>query len=133
MTEVLAFLGVIGVGILIAKVSGLNRQIESLNLRMMQLSQDLKNMAKPATEVETKVETENPLVEKVTVPYTTIDHRAYMPQESFTEMLADELKPEQKTEPEVQEAIITEQVKTVAEHEPIVMEQIPEHPNPTCR
>ncbi len=121
--------------ILIAMVSGLKGQIETLSRQIMQLSQDLKNVVKPATKIITEPEPEPE--EKVT-NVATVDHRAYMPQESITEKPVEELKPEPEIEPQVQEIFAPEQVETPVtesiveepvkepEPEPVMMEQTPE-------
>ena len=82
--------------ILLSMVSGLKGQIETLNRRIMLLSQDLKNMTKSATATEVKTETE-PL--SAVTSYATTDHSAYMPKES---VVADSL-PELEAIPHVQE------------------------------
>jgi len=124
MIGFLVFLGVIFIIIvpiiLMVMVSGLSGQIEMLNKRIMQLSQDLKNMAKSTSDVKIVAEVEAepvaetmPVVEakpiaeeKAFAAYTTADHSAYMPKE----FVAEEPKPEPETKPKVQEVFISEQV-----------------------
>ncbi len=133
MEGFLAFLGVllvIGIlvipVILIAMVSGLKGQVEVLNRRIMQLSQDLKNMViKPATGVE--AETEAKPAEKAT-SYATVDHRVYMPQESTTEKPVEEPKPEPDVEPQIQEIPVPEQIG-IPVAEPVV-EEYTKEPEP---
>ncbi|MDR1156213.1 MAG: DUF2339 domain-containing protein [Bacteroidales bacterium] len=131
-----AFLGVLLVTgilvvpvILMVMVSGLKGQVEALNRRIMQLSQDLKNMAaKPVAEVE--AEPEPKPAENVAASYVAVDHKAYMPQESVTERRVDDPKPEVEQQeqeipvPERADAPVAESVVEYEEPEPAV-EEIP--------
>ncbi len=140
MEGFLAFLGVLlAIGILvvpvilIAMVSGLKGQMEVLNRRIMQLSQDLKNMVvRPVTEAEAKTEPKPD--EKAAASHATVDHRVYMPQESVSEKLVEEPSPEPEIGSQVQEMPIPEQVEAtvikpvieeytkVSEPEPVIEE-----------
>ena len=117
--------------VLIAMVSGMKERIEVLNRRIMQLSQDLKNMAKPVEKtavddepVEKTVPDDKP-VEKVAIPYATADHSAYMPQEPFAEK---QVAPEPEMEPIVEEFSIIEPIEE-PEPEP-VKEEYTSEPEP---
>ncbi|MDR1171045.1 MAG: DUF2339 domain-containing protein [Bacteroidales bacterium] len=124
-----AFLGVllvIGIlvipVILIVMVSGLKGQFEVLNRRIMQLSQDLKNMAvRPAAEVKAEPEPEPEPAEKAATSYATVDHMACMPQEFITEKPVEEPEPE----PEVQEIPVPEQI-AVPVTEPVIEDKAKE-------
>jgi uncharacterized membrane protein len=116
--------------ILMVMISGLKGQVEVLNRRIMQLSQDLKNIAaRSAAEVETEPELKP--AEHVTASYVVTDHKAYMPQESVTEKRVEDPKPEvdqQEREipvPEqVDEPVAEPVVEECEEPEPVV-EEIP--------
>jgi uncharacterized membrane protein len=127
-----AFLGVLAViatlivpVILTVMVSGLKGQVEVLNRRIIQLSQDLKNMAvKPAAEPKAEPEPEPKPAENTAASYTTVDHNAYMPQETITEKPVEE--PE--AEPQVQEIPAPEQIEIPAA-EPAI-EEYAKEPEP---
>ena len=115
MTGFFGFLGVLLIAgiivvpiVLISMVSGIKGQIDVINRRIMQLSQDIKNMAKPTEEkvVETKpvAEPQPQPAETVAVPYSTVDHSAYMPREIVTE--------EPQSEPEIQEVFVSGLLET---------------------
>jgi len=122
MTGSLGFLVILliaGIIVLISMVSGMKGQIEALNRRIMQLSLDIKDLAKPT---KVKVEETKPVTETqpqpqpqpqpatiVAVPYTTVDHRAYMPSETVVE--EPKPKPEPIPEPEKQELFVSGQIE----------------------